>query len=492
MDEDINELMQIGYSAWIDKQLATPRGTTHLAFFDTANRDGNDNEVANAFWSQALTGKDQLRLRMAYALSQIFVISLADGDVDNFDRGVVAYLDMLADHSFGKYRDLLEKVALNPLMGLYLTHLGNQKADATGRVPDENFARETMQLFTIGLVKLNEDGTVPPGTALETYTGDDVAGLAKVFTGWSWDCGSGTRDDKCFSTGSSASSNPDRALRPMIDYPKFHSPDAKKFVGKEIPAGTSAAESLKQALDHLFAHPNVGPFIGRQLIQRFTTSNPSPAYVAAVARAFNNNGSGVRGDMKAVLKAVLMHPEARLMTLTSGKVREPVLRMSAVARAFKYSSASGKYKIGLTDSPSEDLAQAPLHAPSVFNFYRPGYVATGSKSAGQGLVAPELQIVDETSVAGYVNFMRDSISRGINDDDVRSNFTDELSKATNAATLVDHVTTLLTYGAIGLTRKNEIVTAVEKISASTDSGKRNRVNAAVLLTVSSPEFLVLK
>ncbi len=511
VDADIDRLMNIGYTAWIDEQFATPRSGTHQAFFETLN-DGDDKEVVAAFWKNALTGRDQLRLRMAYALSQIFVISLEDGDVDNHDRAVAAWLDMLNTHSFGNYRELLQAVSVSPLMGMYLTHIANQKADAaTGRVPDENYAREVMQLFSIGLVELHPDGrprTDGGGAALETYTPADVSELAKVFTGWSWACPA-FPDRSCFLRGKSDNREfADRALRPMVAYPDFHSIEAKSFLGRTIPAGTSAADSLRIALDHLAAHPNVGPFIGRQLIQRFTTSNPSPAYVGAVARAFDNNGAGVRGDFKAVLKAVLTHPEARVVSDTSGKVREPVLRLSAFMRAFPHRSVSGRFDMELTNSPATALGQAPLHSPSVFNFYRPGYMAPGTQSAARRLVAPELQIVNETSVAGYVNFMRDSISAGVGFPagsgltrrDLQGDYSAELALAADVPALVDRVTTRLTYGAVGAARRAEIIAAVTSIAlpgsgssqTQINAARRHRVNAAVLLTVAAPEFVVIK
>jgi uncharacterized protein (DUF1800 family) len=514
VDADIDRLMQMGYSAWIDEQFATPRGETHLAFFKTLN-NGNDKEVGSAFWKNALTGKDQLRLRMAYALSQIFVISLEDGDVDNYDRAVAAWLDMLNTNSFGNYRALLESVSLNPMMGLYLTHLANQKADPiSGRVPDENYAREVMQLFSIGLVQLKTDGsplTGSDGMVLETYTPADVAGLAKVFTGWSWACPV-AEDKGCFLRGESSNGNkrdPDRDLKQMIPYANYHSTDAKTFLGKTIPAGTSAAASLATALDHLAAQSNVAPFISRQLIQRFTTSNPSAGYVSAVASVFNNNGSGVRGDFKAVLKAVLLHPEARVQSDISGKVREPVLRLSAFMRAFPHDSRSKKFDIAVPNNPATALGQAPLHSPSVFNFYRPGYVAPKTESAARNLVAPELQIVNETSVAGYVNYMRDSIGSGVGrsagdnlggrDLQVIS-YTAELDLAADVPKLVDRVTTRLAYGAVGPTRRTEIINAVNSIAIAgagmsakdIDTAKRQRVNAAILLTMTAPEFVVIK
>jgi uncharacterized protein (DUF1800 family) len=520
-DDDITLLMRVGYSAWIDEQFNKPSGESHLAFFSQVlnqGGQGNDKEVVATFWKQALKGDDQLRLRMAYALSQIFVISLRDGDVDNYDRAVAAWLDMLTQHSFGRYRDLLQSVSLNPMMGIYLSHLANQKADAvTGRVPDENYAREVMQLFSIGLVELNPDGSLRKdgtGAPIETYGPGDVSELAKVFTGWSWDCPA-PAEKGCFLRGESGGKqDPSRDLKPMVAYPGYHSAEPKSFLKLQIPANTSAQKSLADALDHLAGHTNVAPFISRQLIQRFTTSNPSPAYVRAVAAKFNDNGAGVRGDFKAVLKEVLMNPEARERSSTSGKVREPVLRLTAFMRAFEHKSNSGRYDLELTESPATALGQAPLHSPSVFNFYRPGYVAPdvnkGRPAGSTPLVAPELQIVDETSVAGYVNFMRDSISYGVgfpagsglsvNRRDLQGTYTTELALALDVPKLVDRVTERLTYGAFSAARRDMLISAVSSITLppgnpspeQIEAVKRLRVNAAILLTVASPEFIVTK
>ena len=276
------------------------------------------------------------------------------------------------------------------MMGTYLTSIRNRKADPrTGRVPDENYAREVMQLFSIGLVELNDDGSVKQagGVPKETYGPADIAG-AKVFTGWSWACAD--LSNTCFGSGALGGvSDPERSTKPMVGYPQYHAMEEKSFLGTTIAAqGTADPNaSLKTALDTLYNHANVGPFIGRQLIQRFVTSNPSPAYVAAVAGAFNNNGAGVRGDMKAVLKAVLLNPEARTTSDRSGKIREPVLRLSALLRGFGYASDSGRYRVGNTDNAGSSLGQTAMRSPSVFNFYRPGYVAPGTQAAAAGLVA---------------------------------------------------------------------------------------------------------
>ncbi len=529
-DADIDRVTALGYSAWIDEQFATAPTGTHRAHWEArdaelkaanANAGAGQDQVLESFWKQALTGPDQLRQRMAFALSQIFVISMADSNVANDTRAVAAWLDLLASQGLGNYRDLLEAVARHPMMGLYLSHLRNQKADArTGRVPDENFAREVMQLFSIGLVELNEDGSARTGSggaALETYTPADISGLARVFTGWSWACPDWP-DNSCFFSGSNnGQSDLDRGFKPMLGYPQYHSTEAKSFLGTTIAVQgiSDPAASLKGALDTLAAHPNVGPFIGRQLIQRFVTSNPSPAYVAAVARAFANNGAGVRGDLKAALKAVLMHPEARVVSDSSGKVREPVLRLSAFLRAFAHRSDTGHYRVGNTDNPGTALGQTPLRSPSVFNFYRPGHVPPGTQAAQRGLVAPEMQLASETTAAGYVNTMRDNLASGVgqfnatvggqalNRRDLQRDYAPELALAGDPAALVEHVASRLTHGGAGATLKSEIAMAVGTITipalnasgsnqAQIDSARRNRVNAALLLVLAAPEFVVLK
>ncbi|MBL8315840.1 MAG: DUF1800 domain-containing protein [Rubrivivax sp.] len=529
-DADIDRVTALGYSAWIDEQFATAPTGTHRAHWEArdaelkaanANAGAGQDQVLESFWKQALTGPDQLRQRMAFALSQIFVISMADSNVANDTRAVAAWLDLLASQGLGNYRDLLEAVARHPMMGLYLSHLRNQKADArTGRVPDENFAREVMQLFSIGLVELNEDGSARTGSggaALETYTPADISGLARVFTGWSWACPDWP-DNSCFFSGSNnGRSDLDRGFKPMLGYPQYHSTEAKSFLGTTIAVQgiSDPAASLKGALDTLAAHPNVGPFIGRQLIQRFVTSNPSPAYVAAVARAFANNGAGVRGDLKAALKAVLMHPEARVVSDSSGKVREPVLRLSAFLRAFAHRSDTGHYRVGNTDNPGTALGQTPLRSPSVFNFYRPGHVPPGTQAAQRGLVAPEMQLASETTAAGYVNTMRDNLASGVgqfnatvggqalNRRDLQRDYAPELALAGDPAALVEHVASRLTHGGAGATLKSEIAMAVGTITipalnasgsnqAQIDSARRNRVNAALLLVLAAPEFVVLK
>lgn len=445
---------------------------------------------------------------MAFALSQIFVISF-DSALSEDVRGVAAYYDMLGRNTFGNFRTLLEDVSLHPMMGIYLSHIQNQKEDPkTGRMPDENYAREIMQLFSIGLHQLNPDGTLvlSGGKPVETYDNDDITGLAKVFTGWSY--GGADKSDSRFYNSSSVR-DPNHHVLPMQGYPKFHSISEKSFLGVTIPAQTTAAPEadLKIALDTIFKHPNVGPFIGKQLIQRLVTSNPSPAYVSRVSAAFANNGAGVRGDMKAVIRAVLLDPEARdangalAQTATYGKIREPVLRLANWLRAFEAKSTSGVFRIGNTDNPAFQLAQSPMRSPSVFNFYRPGYVAPGSKSGAAGLAGPELQITHETSVAGYLNFMQGVVANGTGqnaNDKAVAGYTAELALANSPADLVARINLLLCNGAMRPANVQTIVDAVTAIkiptspATSVDSAKRNRVLLAVFLTLASQDYIVQK
>jgi uncharacterized protein (DUF1800 family) len=322
-------------NGWINSQIAVPVNTNaHVGYIDAfiaAVGDAGNNEFYQSWWRQSLGGQDQLRQRVAFALSQIFVISLNDPAIDA--RGAASYYDMLTRNALGNYRVLLEDVTMHPMMGRYLTYLANQKEDAAGtRTPDENYAREVMQLMTIGLVELNADGTprLNNGAQIPTYTSADIAGLAKVFTGISWYHPAPTNN-----TFFGGSADPNRSVTPMIFYPNYHSTSEKVFLGTTIPANATVniGGDIDIALDRLFTHPNTGPFISQRLIQQLVTSNPSPAYVGRVAAVFANNGSGTRGDLAAVVRAILTDAEARDMstaaTSTSfGKLREPIIHLA--------------------------------------------------------------------------------------------------------------------------------------------------------------------
>ena len=511
-DAEIARLETLGYARWIEDQFRKPV-SSHLAYYASRTALLEENQmprtewVYESFWSKAVTADDALRQRVAFALSQMFVVSLADGAVAQHPRGVAGYLDMLGENAFGNFRKLIEDVSLHPMMGLYLSHLRNQKADpARGRVPDENYARELMQLFTIGLHELHQDGSVRldgRNEPIETYTNEDVSGLARVFTGFSWG-GPDTSGARFFG----GVPHSDRDIMPMRGYPQFHETGPKSFLGTTV-NGPTPEESLKAALDHLFAHPNVGPFFAKQLIQKLVTSNPSPAYVRRVAAAFADNGQGARGDMKAVLRAVLLDPEARdelhAEAQPWGKVREPILRVSAWMRAFKAGSSSGRFLIPQTDDVVNSIGQTPMRAPSVFNWYRPGYVPPNTTIAEAGLVAPEMQVTHESSVAGYLNTMRSAVQNGFGSNDpatgkrdVQPDYAAELALAEDPDRLVARVDLLLTAGRMPASLRSQIRDAVASVAISAtnptaaETARLNRVRLAVFLALASPEFIVQK
>jgi uncharacterized protein (DUF1800 family) len=511
-DSDIEQVKSRGYSNWVSDQLALAPSASHQAFVErrltelqAANPRAtiSSSEFYQSFWAQAAGSPDQLRQRVKFALSQIFVISLADANVDA--RGAASYYDMLGQRAFGNYRDLLEAVTLHPMMGIYLTSLGNQKEDAaTGKLPDENYAREVMQLMSVGLYKMNPDGSAivdSSGALVPTYTPQDISGLAKVFTGMGWY--SPTPSATTFKGGAR---HANASVTPMIFYPAFHSTSAKSFLGTTIAASAIADPEgdIKIALDRIYNDPNVGPFMARRLIQNLVTSNPSSAYIGRVAAVFNNNGSGVRGDMAAVVKAVLLDSEARdsatAAGATYGKLREPIVRLGNWMRSFGAVSASGNYLVNST-STRTSLGQSPLTAASVFNFYRPGFVPPNSRLAQQNLTGPEFQIADEITVAGYANFMQSAIGNGTGTgQDVKAAYTQEMLLAKDPAALVDRMNRLLFSGQMSATLRSQIINAVSAVAlpsgtptqAQTDAALLNRAKLAVFLSMVSPEYMVQK
>ncbi|WGM30482.1 DUF1800 domain-containing protein [Brevundimonas sp. NIBR11] len=508
-DADIKTVLAIGYEAYLDRQLSAV-SASHLAYMDNRlaqmkltnpSATVGANQFYESYWLYAATGQAQLRERMKLALSEIFVISLLDSAIDA--RGAASYYDMLGDNAFGNYRNLLEQVSLHPQMGRYLTHLGNQKEDtASGRKPDENFAREVLQLMSIGTYMLNDDGTIRrdgSGQPLPSYTASDISNLAKVFTGYSWY--SPTPTNTTFAGGNR---NVDAAVRPMIYYANYHSISEKTFLGVTLPAGAAnGPNDLKTALDTIFNHPNVPPFMCQRLIQRLVTSNPTPGYISRCSAAFINNGAGVRGDLKAVVKAILLDPEARNSALaatpTYGKLREPLIRVTNWMRAFGAASISGNYLITST-SANTSLGQSPLSSPSVFNFYRPGYVPPNTRLGDQNLTAPEFQIVDEVTVAGYANTMQTVIGSGIGSgSDVRSAYVNEVAIADDANALVDRMNLLLLSGQMSDALRVRIIDSLNGVvipkptatnQATIATAKLNRAKLAIYMTMVSPEYLV--
>ena len=481
---DIDMVVSRGYDGWLTDQFALPRATSHWDWLTANGYDAaaNRNSLAGldpTLWRQMIAEPDQLRQRIGMALLDILVVGI-DGVTDAWRAfSMAAYVDILLDNAFGNYRDILGAITTNFAMGAYLTFLNNRKANpATGAQPDENYARELMQLFTLGLYQLAMDGSIRTngGQPMETYGQADVSGLARVFTG--------------LSPATSDSSTPARYRMPLVMNAGINETGASSFLGTTVSGGGMAA--VKAALDTIFAHPNVPPFISRQLIQRLVTSNPSPAYINRVATAFADNGQGVRGDMKAVIRAILLDSEARTLptAATAGKLREPVLRLTGWARAFKVASPSNAWAIGDTSSPSTRLGQAKGHSPSVFNFYRPGYAPPGTSLASNGLVAPEFQIANEQSVVGYVNFMYGLIANGIGD--VKADYSAILTKAADSQALVDEVNLVLAAGQVSSATLAAIREAVDSVSATATGGPVNRVGIAILLTMASPDYLTLR
>jgi uncharacterized protein (DUF1800 family) len=289
------------------------------------------------------------------------------------------------------------------------------------------------------------------------------------------------------------SGSPGHMRRPMAFIASRHSTSEKAFLGVDIAAGSGDGPGdLKTALDTLFNHPNNGPFISRQLIQRLVTSNPSAAYVARVASVYANNGSGVRGDLKAVLKAILLDVEARNPPAgaVSARLREPIWRLVQWARTFGAHSSNGAWNIGDTSDPSTRLGQSPLRSPSVFNFFRPGYVPPHTAIAAQGWVAPEFQIANESTLVGYANWLQTVIQNGKSD--VAPDYSAFTAGAGDAAALFDRLNLALAANQLGADTRSTIVNAVSTIDASTDAGKLKRVQATILLVMTAPEYLVLK
>jgi uncharacterized protein (DUF1800 family) len=508
---DIGNVVAKGYGAWLAAQMAAPPSSHRRATIDdfnmnqtsggTGNRDaatqayerpGGPHRQA-AWWKLAVTAPDQLRQRVAFALSETLVASDMNGTIAQWEEGAANYYDIMVNGAFGNFRDVLEQVSLSPIMGIYLSSLRNAKA-AGGTTPDENYAREVMQLFTIGLNELNPDGTLrldPNGQPIPTYNQDTIVQMAKVFTGWSYANATpnATANINLFRGGAA------NYIDSMMLWPAYHDDTQKTIVGgRVLPAGQGGLKDLKDALDALFEHPNTAPFISRQLIQRLVTSNPSPGYVYRVAQTFANNGAGVRGDLGAVVRAILLDYEARspavAATATFGKLKEPLLRSTAMFRAFDARSNNGRFNIPNAEG---NLAQAALRAPTVFNFFEPNFVLPGA-TASAGLYAPEYQIMTDTTAITQPNFFYTYVattrSTNVNDQTPLPVFDPLLPLATTPVQLVDSVNLLLAAGAVPATTSAKIVSAINALPASTPA--LEKVRMAVYLVLTAPAAAIQK
>jgi uncharacterized protein (DUF1800 family) len=516
----------MGVDAWLDQQLNTPATSLVdlvkprlLQVTPLYPLDGTN--VMEGVYTVGLTAPDQLRQRVAFAYSQLFVVSRNEEAIDAQPYGLLTYHDMLANDAFANFRTLLKDVTLHPIMGQYLNMRGNKKQTSpTSPPPNENYAREVLQLFTIGLNQLHPDGSLkldPNGSPIPTYDQNTIPNFAQVFTGWNND--PTTVSWQYYdSTSASVKTSTTTWARPMVVTASSHSSTKKTLLnGFVISASTSmtstlANQELDQALDNIFNHANVGPFIARRLIQRLVTSNPSPGYIYRVAEVFRNNGQGVRGDMKAVIRAILSDYEARTTDLVGnagyGRLKEPNIKLTQVIRALHFYSINptkatpepAYYRLGGTDG---ELLQSPYRSPTVFNFYEPDYTTnlklTNPKNGAkflQPLNSPEMQILNENTSINTANLLKGGIvdlgsfspSSG-NPSDVRIRLTFEqgLASAATGDNLVNHLNRLLMAGQMPAAMQ-----AALKTHYTTTSDTLKRAKWLAYLTAASPQFAAQK
>ena len=514
----IEEVVDIGIEAWLDKQLDT-EGESYLEnireVFQLTNRWEFDHGVDSAdidesanwshfmytWWEYNMFNDDLVRQRVALALSEILVLSF-DSNLGGFGEGVASYYDILSQNAFGNYKDILKKVTYHVAMGSYLSHFNNPKSDPENNVhPDENYAREVMQLFSIGLYQLNNDGTRKTdenGEFIATYTNSDIKEMAKVFTGLGpsaivpneW------VDTADFGYGIWVTD----MTKPMKMYEDWHERGEKHLLnGYIIPAGKTGDEDIDIAISHLFNHPNVGPFICKQLIQRMVKSNPTPEYIDRVASTFNDNGNGVRGDLKAVVKAILLDEEARscdwINTPSNGKLREPLLRYTQFSRAVDIDQAYGNFwNIGY--SYWQEAGQMVLSSPSVFNFFLP-YFQPNGPIADAGLIAPEFQIHNSKTSIGYMNHVFDWTAYGYlmsdwlqDSPNVSVDFYKYEPLARDPEVFLNYLDIVFTYGML-TDRTRRIIrnncSRIERIDF-----KRSRAQLALYLMMISPDYNISK
>jgi uncharacterized protein (DUF1800 family) len=500
--EEINALRTEGFEHWLWRQFNAPT-LQHTSYLD-AQKGRNSNKKADeemsyeAMWQHWLRGEDQLRSRMAFALSQIMVISNVAPDLRPY--AMSSYMDMINRNAFGNFRTLLKEVTLHPAMGYYLNMIQSEKDDVVrGIHPNENYAREVLQLFSIGLVELNTNGTPRldgNGKPIPTYTEAEVKGFAKAFSGWTFASQNPAEPESFHNADESLDSN---WTTPMRAFPSLHSAEPKKLLGNvTLPGGQSPEKDLDDALDNIFHHDNVGPFICRQLIQRFVTSNPTPGYIARVAGVFNDNGQGVRGDLQAVIQAILLDVEARApkgsQVTHFGKQREPVIRFANFLRALQASNQSGIHAIHYLDSPDDGLGQSPLLAPSVFNFFSPNYRQPGAV-ANAGLVSPEFQITTETSVVGSLNFFYNFFENegyGYGPHKLEISLDELQALAASPVALVNQLDAMLLGSQMESTLHDRLVQLVGAMPGDSQYDLRKRVKAALTLIAMSPDFVIQK
>lgn len=504
--EDIDKLREVGFSAWLDEQMALPpsylkpyikqiQADAENGRYDRTYdyNEGSSYVTGRNFttpWARhAIGAEDQLRQRVAFALSQILVISRRDSRLEEKPEAMTDYYDMLIEHAFGSYEELLLKVSLHPTMGWYLTSVGNQKADPSiPRYPDENYAREIMQLFSIGLWELNSDGTRKldiEGEPIPTYETVDITELARVFTGLYFDApygwGGGGWQESHF-------------LKPMVMYEDRHDFEAKSLLNNFIiparePSSANGMQDVRDAVANLVKHPSAAPFISHRLIQFLVTDNPSPAYVNRVSAVFTDDGSGERGNLGAVARAILLDPEARDQTVNEnfGKVREPVIRTMHLGRLFELNKAHPDFVWWNSESSYYEYSfQEPLYAPSVFNFYTPEYQAPGDIRA-RGLVSPGFQIIDTYSAISFPNLLWDYLHRGFvsswNGPRYQMDYSSSLLAAEDVDTLIDRIDLLVCTGNMSARTRSILRSTL----SDPELTPQDRLAIAIWTTLNSPE-----
>ncbi len=517
--ETIRTVSKLDFEDWIDAQYEEPMSSmldeTQAVWSEVLDwyfLNGGDsadvdlgrpywNIFSYAWWNLNLTNSDELRQKVAFALSEIFVVSLIT-DLGGNAYGLGSYYDVLSRNAFGNYRDLMYDVTLHPAMGFYLSHLNNPKAIPEDNIhPDENYAREVQQLFSIGLYELNQDGsrkTNAQGDWIPTYGQIQIKEFAKVFTGLGLSAVMPNMyiDEPEFFVGIYLAD----MTKPMKMYEEWHQQGQKNLLkGFVVPAGQTGMEDVNDAIDNLFNHPNVGPFVGKQLIQRLVTSNPSPGYISRVAAAFNDNGEGVRGDMKAVIKAIFLDPEARtceaLQNPTNGKLREPFARYTHFAVSMELEQYFGRY---WNSGYGFYLAtgQMPLASPSVFNFFLPEFRPNGAINDA-GLVGPEFQIHNSRTSIEYINQVNDwavwqyMFGSWESDDPYTTVVLDDLEDlARDPEVLINHLDRIFTHGTLSDQTREIIKEAIEPFIFG--DYRYDRARLALYLIMISPDYAILK
>lgn len=525
---EIARLRQMGYNAWLNEQFGI-QNSGHQDYLDQIaalpDVDIYQNVRREGWMQRAMSAPDQLRQRTAFALSEILVTSDKSGGLGGEPFALAHYYDILADESFSNYRELLERVTLSPVMGHYLSMFRNRKPDLVNDIrPDENFAREIMQLFSIGLVQLNLDGTpvLVGGQPVPTYNQETIRGFAHVFTGFAWNncqvrdfewCGPGATGDQWFEEMAVPQGNGWDNLpltyhayegnKQLLNYPGVSLPNGVMAAQPTYPGNTQTPrQNLETALNNVFLHPNVGPFISKLLIQRFVTSNPSPGYVARVATVFNNNGSGVRGDLRAVVRAILMDTEARTVPTDAsgrGKLREPMLRVTQLFRALRANNHTGRFQDWYIHWP-DAFPQYALGANTVFNFFLPDYIPPGD-AAQANLLAPEFQILTDNAVVGFsnqtswiVSAMNNTNPPDLSDpDDVltRVDLSSLRQLRNNPDALIEQLDVLFMSGQMSNHMRTVIKNYILTFGAESEGGYK-RIEEAIWMIINSPEYVIEK